>query len=518
MKRRSFLQGALPLLAAPFLLNGTTIRAFAKSSFINKLNKILSNTDKVLIVVQLQGGNDGLNTVIPLDQYSTYMSVRGNIAIPENSVLKLNDASGLHPAMTNMKNLFDDGKLALINAVSYPNPNLSHFRATDIWMSGSDYNQYLTTGWLGRYLDSEFPNYPSPDPGMIDPLAIQIGATIAFSMQGHSQSMGIALQDPNTFYQLVNGTTTGTFDTPPDTLYGHEVEYIRQIQLSSQQYSTQIKQAADKANNIATYPQKNTLADQLKITARLIAGGLKTRIYFVSLSGFDNHSAQVTSSDTSVGTHATLLGKVSDAISAFQSDLKSLNVEDRVIGMTFSEFGRRVTSNTSLGTDHGTALPMFVFGSKVNPQIFGTNPSLTDLDHGNLKKQYDFRQVYASILSQWFGISMDELNTVMLNNFEQIPIIQSVNSVQDNISGDSVNIYPNPAQNQQSIEIISNKSDVINIELFDINGNKLKGYYGKQVFQGNNTYDFDLSTIPSGSYFYQFKGQNLNLNRKMIKY
>jgi uncharacterized protein (DUF1501 family) len=228
---------------------------------------------------------------------------------------------------------------------------------------------------------------------------------MSLTMQGPNQSMGIAIQNPETFYQLVNGTTKGPFADPPNTRPGNELKFIRQVEVESQLYSVNIKAAADKAKNSVTYPTNNSLASNLAIVARLIAGGLKTRVYVVTLSGFDTHSAQVVASDTSTGSHANLLKYVSQGVSTFFTDLKNLGADQRVLAMTFSEFGRRVQSNASAGTDHGTAAPMFVFGNDVNPIVHGANPSLTDLDKGgNLKMNYDFRQIYTSVLAQWFGV------------------------------------------------------------------------------------------------------------------
>jgi len=503
MDRRNFLKGMAPIVALPFILDGMKLSALAGNKFNSELIQAFNQTDKVLVLIQLNGGNDGLNTVIPIDQYSLYQSLRSNIAIDENVVLKLNEAMGLHPSMTGFKTLFDSGKMALINGVSYPNPNLSHFRATDIWMTGSDYNQYLRSGITGRYLDNQFPDYPDILSDFKDPLAIQMSATVSLSFQGPTQMMAIAIQDPETFYQLVNGTSSGTFDAPPDTRFGKQLDYIRQVQVSSQQYSSQIKTAADKAKNQITYPTSNKLADQLKIVARLIAGGLQTRIYMVNLGGFDTHSSQTGATDTSKGNHANLLGALSDAVKSFMDDLKALGAEDRVIGMTFSEFGRRVASNASLGTDHGTSLPVFVFGSKVNPVIFGNSPNLSDLDKGNLKMQFDFRQLYSSILRQWFALDNQSLNDVMLKDYKQIPIILSPNMVDEQFNNSQTNkiiCYPNPADTYTAFGLHTGSDSVPQILLYSENGNLVKEFSNFNSPSDNSEIRLNLSSVPSGSY------------------
>ncbi|HOZ69532.1 MAG TPA: DUF1501 domain-containing protein, partial [Chitinophagaceae bacterium] len=333
MKRKDFLLNALPAAALlPEVINGYSVKAFDQQSpLVQALMRGQTVTDHVLVIVQLSGGNDGLNMVIPVADYSKYYNARTNIAIPENRVLPIAGVSGtgLHPSMTGLQTLFTEGKAKLVQAVGYPQPNFSHFRATDIWMSASNSNQEVYSGWAGRYLNYEFPDFPTgyPSTTMPDPLAIQIGSTTTLTTQGPTANMGMSITNPTNFYNLVNGTT----DPVPSTPAGKELKYIRQVNQQTQKYSTVIKNAANSITQQGTYPTGNSLADQLKIVARLIAGGLKTRVYMVSFGGFDTHSVQVGATDTTTGNHATLLQRVSDAIKAFQDDLKFQNVEDRVV-------------------------------------------------------------------------------------------------------------------------------------------------------------------------------------------
>jgi len=514
MKRRDFIQKLTPVLAAPFVIGGLPGKAFGRNVMTNDLATSLAATDRILVLIQLTGGNDGLNTVISLDQYSAYSSLRSNIMIPEKSVLKLSDQTGLHPSMTGIKSLFDNGQGVVVQGVTYPNSNFSHFRSTDIFMSGSDSNQYLVSGWAGRFLGEVYPNYPIgyPNPSAPDPLAIQIGASSSLALQGAGQSMGLALQDPNAFYSLVNGTGTTGFEEPPNTKFGKDLKYIREIQIESLAYSKQIKDAASKASNKATYPTGNSLADQLKIVARLIGGGLQTRIYSVSLGGFDTHAAQVVSGDTSKGNHAILLQKLSEAITAFLDDIRQLGADDKVLAMTYSEFGRRVASNASAGTDHGTAAPMFLFGKYVKPGIVGANPSMTDLDRGNLKMQYDFRQIYTSVLAQWFGAKKDDVATIMLREFQQLPLINApavgVNESQfDFASGFRLyENYPNPVNTTTSISYdVPFESEVL-LTLTDVRGRTLTTLVEPAVVSaGHYSVQVDASNLPEGAYFFRFR-------------
>lgn len=441
MKRRDFLAATSTFLI-PAMVEGFGVKAFGiNSPLVQSLLKTNALAkDRVLVIIYLGGGNDGLNTVIPIDQMVEYTSLRTSIAIPESSVLRLgNGSTGLHPSMTGLKQMHDDGKMSIVHSVLYPTPNFSHHGATEIWMTANDdsVNPDFTTGWAGRYLDKRFTDYPiTPTTdrddltaSMEDPLAIQIGYSTSTILLGEEQTMSISINNPTTFEELVGGGS-GLFsaDLPCDNTCeaANLITFIRNQQVLAIGYGREITRA-DKAGKMTPepfYPQ-STIADQLKIVAKLIGGGLKTKIYFVSMGGFDTHSAQVEANDKTKGSHATLLGRLSAGIKAFQDDLQSRGVEDKVAGFTFSEFGRRATSNGSFGTDHGAAAPMFVFGSSLKRQSVGRNPNiggysnlpsdLTDSINGNknLKMQVDFRRIYWDILTDWFGTSKTEAASIL---------------------------------------------------------------------------------------------------------
>lgn len=384
--------------------------------------------DRVLVLIQLSGGNDGLNTVIPLEYYDAYRRARPNIAIPEDKVLRLPgfDGTGLNPAMPEMQQLFRQGKLAIIQGVSYPQPNFSHFRATDIWLTGADAGQILPTGWAGRYLDREYPDFPQdyPNTTMPDPLAIQVGSLVSPALQGPSLTMGMAISNPDSFYELIGDKTAAI----PRSRAGELLTYIREMSVKTDQYAGVIRKAAQRVTKQSDrYPAagKNPLADQLKIVARLVAGGLQTRIYLVSMGGFDTHAKQTETADTTMGTHARLLTRLSEAVDAFVDDLAYLQVSSRVVGMTFSEFGRRIQSNASGGTDHGSAAPVFVFGDGVKPGIIGENPKfpekLTVSD--NLAMQHDFRAIYSTLLEKWFRTDESIAASVLMRAYPALPLI-----------------------------------------------------------------------------------------------
>jgi len=444
MNRRDFLAAASGMLV-PVAVNGFGIKALTRdSALVRSLgNSVALDTDKVLVIIYLNGGNDGLNTVIPKEYYSAYNSLRSNIAIPENKILSLsgNSVTGLHPAMTGMQNLYNEGKLAIIHSVSYPNPNQSHVRSSDIWMTGVDSDKYSDTGWAGRYLKSRYPNYPSdfPNSDMEDPLAVQIGFANSPTLSGGPQGMGVTLENPSSFYQLLGAESYVSSSELPCCDAGELIKFCRQQQVLNSSFSGEIKKAADAGANMAAYPTAtglNDLSEQLKIVARLIHGGLKSKIYFVEMFGYDTHSAQVLSSNPSEGLHSSLLKKLSDSIAAFQNDLKLQGTEDKVIGMTFSDFGRRASSNASFGTDHGIAAPMFVFGAGLKRQVVGTNPDLIndlvplqptpDVNNQDIKMQIDFRRIYSDILSDWFGTNPSTTNSLLFKGFATTSLFSNV--------------------------------------------------------------------------------------------
>ncbi|MBD2753413.1 DUF1501 domain-containing protein [Spirosoma validum] len=519
MKRRNFLQHAASSLILPVLIDGFGAKAFARpSSYIQSLINLAAASDRVLVIIQLQGGNDGLNMVIPLDQMSVYTSpgFRGNIAIPEAKALKLKNfaGTGLHPSMTGMQQLFNDNKLSIIQGVSYPTPNFSHFRASDIWMTAVDSSQTSTSGWAGRYLDKQYPGFPTsyPTATMPDPPAIQIGYVTATTLLGPSDSMAIVLQDPDTFARLV-GDKPNDPTTDVKGYAGQQVEYIRQQQASSVSYAGQIKTAAGKGQNIATYPANNALAAQLKIIARLISGGMKTKVYYVTLGGFDNHAAQVVSTDTTTGTHANLLKTLSDAILAFQTDLGQLKVDDRVIGMTFSEFGRRAISNSSYGTDHGTSAPMFVFGNGVKTPMVGKNPNLSDLDNSNLKMQTDFRQVYAAILTDWFGTDASTETAALFKDFQVAPVFRQTVTGTEPIFADA-RLYPNPASSEAILEASGLAQGITSIQVADMQGRFMSIDTSRP---SATSIRFNVNNLPTGDYILRVEtGQGLLAKRMLV--
>jgi uncharacterized protein (DUF1501 family) len=518
VERRKFIRNSLALIT-PTMIGGNAIHILQDHPLLNTALLASSNTDKVLVIVQLNGGNDGLNTVIPLSGYNNYYNARTNIALPENKVLKLvgNNATGIHPSMTAFQNLFTEGKLNIVQSVGYPQPSFSHFRATDIWMSGSESDQYLNTGWAGRFLNYQYPDYPDAYPNKTnpDPIAIQIGSLATLTCQGPAVNMALSISDPSSFYNLIEGTDAVVANTNA----GYELSFLRSIAKQTNQYTVRIKQASDNVKQQVAYPN-NSLAAQLKIVARLIKGGLQTKVYMVNYGGFDTHSGQVVTTDTTTGTHANLLKVLSDSIAAFQSDMVGLEIEDRVIGMTYSEFGRRIKSNASGGTDHGSAAPLFLFGKNVRGGVFGDNPNIPSsaTTNDNIPYQFDFRAVYNTILQNWFCVSSNAEIEILLKQFPTIPLINSsvcgINDKNSIFSKESlIYNYPNPFTNMTKIEFKTNGGHT-SLQLLNGEGTVIQMLVEANYnFAGTNSYNLYGASLSPGVYYIRMQ----NVDKVFVK-
>ncbi len=504
-------------MTIPVLLNGMKLSAMPKSSMFGSMNE----TDRVLVLIRLNGGNDGINMVIPIDQYDGIAAVRNNIMIPENNVLPLSNTIGLHPAMTGTHNLFNDGRLAVMQAVGYPNQNRSHFRSTDIWTSGSPANEYWTTGWMGRYFQGLHPDYPEgyPNEEYMDPFAITMGRTVSETCQGTATNFSLTLNDPFNITPL----TEGEPGLLPDTPYGEELSFLRVAIAQSNAYGDTITDAANLGTNMVDYPEDNELAQQLKNAALLIGGGLQTKVYIVSLGGFDTHANQVDLNDTTVGGHAVLLQTLSDAMAAFQADLVAQGLDERVMSMTFSEFGRRIKSNESFGTDHGTAAPLFLFGSCVNPTIFGDNPEIP-ADIGNsegVPMQHDFRDIYGSVLMDWFGVSETDVHDLLYQDFNYLPVIQGceVNSVGPDLTSElelAINCYPNPCRNNLTVEF-NTLDEWARLSIFDSIGSEVKTVFNKRLQPGVHKINIDMHDLSAGGYYCRLQLGSKQKTKRIIK-
>ena len=497
-----------------FGLNGVPLKAYAHNPFAIDME---GTNGQILVLVQLSGGNDGLNTFIPYED-SVYYNKRPNVSIKKESVIALNDKMGLHPAMGAFKQLYDDSKLTVVQNVGYENSSRSHFRSTDIWLTASDPREYLYEGWVGRYLSKQFPDFPVKAPDQ--PMAIQIGAVESMLLQTDVASFGTVFDSPDAFFQLVKGTTADS-DPLPDSFAGEELKFMRQIAAQSIAYSDIIKKKADIGKNTLTYPNTG-LGRQLSIVADLISGGLETPVYLTTIGGFDTHANQVAGNNDPAGAHANLLRTVSDAVAAFHKDLQKQGLSDKVTIMTFSEFGRRVNQNGTMGTDHGTAAPLFVVGDTVRGGIIGRNPNLVDLDtQGDLKPQFDYRQIYASVLQDHLGVEAAGVRSILANkDFTTLPIFKTTTprTVAES-SPDFVleQNFPNPFFATTTIKYTLNARTYAKLSVFDMLGQQARIIREGTQDQGNYTVSFDGSGLPAGQYLLSLQTDSGQKIHRMIR-
>ncbi|HVD97174.1 MAG TPA: DUF1501 domain-containing protein [Cytophagaceae bacterium] len=550
MKRRDFIKNAALAGTAPFVLNGIPFKLMAGNMDLQKMAAACPN-DRVLVILQLHGGNDGLNAVIPVADYDKYQNVRANIAIPENgsrgfikldSTLATNKQVGLHPDMIGMKALYDQGKLAIVQGISYENHNQSHFRGRDIMFMGGGAYDYLDSGWVGRYLKDKFAPqiYPQdfPNADMQDPLALEFGNELSLIFhQGQNIPTSISIYNPQQFFDLVE-ELPGFDDVqgldprglPPTGLenspYGKELDWILGLEEKTDDYDDrllQVYQAGKAMDPHIAYPQtyplsaparfrSNPLSAQLQIIANMIHGGCKTKVYLIRLGGFDTHADQVVANEPTMGVHAALLYHISSAMKAFQDDLQARSIEDRVMSVTISEFGRRIHSNGSYGTDHGIGAPLFVFGKGVIPGLLGVTPNLDD---ENVAMQYDYRQVYATIMKEWMCVDpvlVDSLSGIFNGDYlgrgSTLPLVNgNLTGVNEFINSRFRlnNCYPNPATSYTSFQFYINSEADVELKITDLQGRDLKIVLKQTMSAGEHQVSTDLRDLKPGYYIYTIK-------------
>ena len=516
MKRRSFIK-ASSLVSTPLMLGGISVAPIVNNVFSSFVNQ---DSDRVLVLVQLNGGNDGLNCVIPLDQYENLAAVRPQVIIPENDIINLTDNIGLHPSMAAINNMYKDGNLGIVQGVGYPNQNRSHFRSTDIWNTASDADTFLNTGWLGRYFDHFNANFPEdfPNEECPDPFALTIGSSVSETCQGTAANFSLALVNPDNLSQLA----TPVNNEVNEGCYSDKLDFLTKTIEQTNEYGSVIKEANNLGTNSATlYNENDGLAQKLKLVAKLIKGGLRTKVYVVTLGGFDTHADQVVDGENSVGVHAELLRELSESINAFQEDLKGLEIFDRVAGMTHSEFGRRIRSNFSNGTDHGTAAPLILFGSCVLPKIHGENPEISQdvTEQEGVPMQYDFRSVYGSVLSEWLEVEDDVINDILNGEFQKIDLFSDCSTVatQDTIDNNvELSIFPNPVDQKLTITF-NTKGENIRISLFDTLGHEIKVVANQYINAGGHTLQLYTKDLPVGPYFVRMQTHRAQKTIRFVK-
>jgi uncharacterized protein (DUF1501 family) len=538
MKRRNFLKILPAAGVTPFVVNGFPMRPFANQTLARILSNCDGVSDRVLVLIQLKGGNDGINTIIPITQYDKYAALRPVIKIPDNGVERYIDLDltlpgvnqvGLHPVMTGCKALYDKGWMNVVQAVGYENINQSHFKGTDLWLSGGDgtpdkFN--IKSGWMGRALNAMFPKvHGEPIPDMLYPLGIQVGdpnPSLGFHTETeHQNSLSLYGQDPAGFYSLVQTIGGAPIANVPNSDYGDELKYIMGVEKAVDEYSVYITNAFNAGSNANSNYPTTTLAYQLKTVARLIKGGCKTKIYLCNMGGFDTHGNQIPPEGTVVlGRHADLLKEMSDAVKSFYDDLDGLGLSEQVLSCTFSEFGRCAKENGSAGTDHGTLAPMLIFGKTAHPGVNGTNVNLSNLTDDNQLQdmQFDYRQVFTTLLQDWLGASNYVLEQTMFEGYAKMPLVGSSYVVDPgcytgaaatwdhNPIQKQLQAAPNPASTRTEISFRSQTSFEAMLSLHSLGG-RLVSANQVQIQPGLNVYYMDVLQLPPGNYFVRLENR-----------
>jgi uncharacterized protein (DUF1501 family) len=449
MQRRKFLKDSMLLGGVPLFLNNMPLKTMSTFNMPFTDADCAAIKDRVLVLVRMEGGNDGLNTIVPVSQYSIYKNSRPTLAIPDTGASKyitldssLPDAkkAGLHPSMTAFKDLYDAGKLNIVNGVGYADNNRSHFKATDLWLSAGDTTPELFdigSGFMGRYLDFSFPgNINNPTPAMPDPLGLELGSSTA--SLGYKTTSGqyaniLLTADAASFSTYVAGLGGSPVNPLPASQMGNRIAYIRNVELSINAYSNRITKVYNDGANLASYPADSYLSYQLRTVARLLKGGSKTKIFLVQTYGYDTHNNQVVAGSSTTGNHAGLLKDLTESIKAFQTDLQLLGLEDKVVTATFTEFGRTLTENANRGTDHGGVNNMFIIGKNVQAGVTGDVPDLKKVvDGGVMDIRYDYRSIYTSLLQDFLGAGPFPLAAAKLDSFQATkPVLFKATAIAD---------------------------------------------------------------------------------------
>jgi uncharacterized protein (DUF1501 family) len=523
MKRRKFVQISSTGSLAGFMLNGHIVNAFTRTKLLNNVSEDLIR-DRSIVLIQLSGGNDGLNTIIAKNQYDKYASIRPTIRIKNSgtnpgieldSSLSTADETLLHPNLTSFKQLWEDGKLNIVHGVGYPQLSKSHFSGRAIMSKGgdgTDENSNKPDGWMSRYLHSAFDHTTYQDP-----LGIQLGnkkpADEFHSDEEHKIDINLSGQDTAGFYsELSNiGNPIAEYGDVSSE-YIDNINFINGMEVAATNYAARISEVFNLGTNAVTYPQYD-LADQLKTVAKMISGGSKTKIFLLRIDGFDNHANQVASQTNShLGKHADLLTELSESIKAFQDDLEQSGIDENVITTTFTEFGRKPIENGNKGTDHGNLGPMFVIGTGVNPGFTGTHLSLDSFTYGENPKhfdldtqmQHDYRQVYSSIIGDFLGASSSTITDTEFEDYD----VNRLNLISNPILSNRyrkapiknlLNIVPNPVDNDMIIQFSSSEWLRGGIQMHDLQGRIVEDLT-VDFSSGTNEFALNLSHLSGGVY------------------
>lgn len=539
MERRKFIQISALSSASTLFLNGHQIKAFSKTNLVDVIPSNIID-GRSLVMIQLSGGNDGLNTLIPINQYDDYANLRPttkiknsgtNAGIQLDSTLANEDQIMLHPSLTGFKSLYDAGKLRIIHNVGYPRINKSHFAARALMFNGGDgtpENSTKTSGWMARFLNS---GYDYND--YLDPLGIQLGnkkPSLGFhSEHEHKVDVNLTKQDVSGYYNIISNLGNPLPESIPTSDFGNNIKFIGATESATNSYSQRISEVFNTgSNSTVNYPDFD-LADQLKTVAKMIKGGSKTKIFLVHIGGFDTHADQVESTENShIGKHAELLTEVAESVKAFQDDITALGIDDKIVTTTFTEFGRKPVENGNLGTDHGNLGPMFVIGTHIKGGISGSNLNLSEVTKhfDETKMQYDYRQIFSTVITDFLGANSNVLAGTEFEDFDgdkkmdlitesQIANIDHI--VPNTEPNNSLTVLPNFIEEEFSLKFVSESMQRAYIVLYNLNATIV--FQSPQDFVSgiNLIQNINIGHLTQGHYILAIKSANNNtLNKTRI--
>ena len=465
-----------------------------------------SENDNILVIIRLKGGNDGLNTVVPVYDYGTYASLRPTIKHDQADLFNLNAEFALPNYMSSLQSVWGDGHMKIVHGVGYQDQNLSHFRSSDIWASAADTYEE-PTGWWGRYFEDLYPDFIINPPEI--PPAIQIGSIGNLIFDGADTNYAFSVANPEQLVDVAQNGSLHDVTNLPDCVYGDKLFFMRTTTNTTFTYAQVIHDAYEASSNAVNYADEQ-LANQLAIVARMIKGNLGTKVYMVTLGSFDTHADQI-------NRHQVLLQDLADSIKNFYDDLAATGMQNKVLAMTISEFGRRPYENGSNGTDHGAASPVMLFGPGLNGSGFvGEHPDLTDWDpYDNLIPSSDFRDVYNTVLTNWFCLDPSVVDLILLNQpYDQLDLGLDCEtlSTPDIASTTRLVHAPTYKNNRTYIELNMPLTGHVDIKLYDILGKEIGTVTNEVLFPGRHIFDVRAkikTRLSLGQYIYRisFGGQ-----------
>ncbi len=507
--RRSFLQALGLAGAGSMMIGGMPVSASNNSKLAAAISS--SETDRILVIIRLKGGNDGLNTIVPIYDYDTYAAYRPTIKHNPNQLTNLGNDFAMPNYMDDLLNLWDNGAMKIVHGVGYEDSSQSHFAGSDIWASTNPDNG-TPSGWMGRYFEEIYPDYLANPPAV--PAAVQIGSIGNLIFDGASSNYAFSVANPNQLEAIAQSGVVHDMSNFPECIYGDQLEFMRGTTNTTYQYAGTIHDAYSEGTNNANY-ETSELGQQLAIVARLIKGNLGTKVYMVTLGGFDTHANQPEE-------HQEILSDLSNSVKNFYEDLETAGFDDRVLSMTISEFGRRATENGSNGTDHGTAAPMFLFGPAIEGNGFiSQHPDLNNLTNDNLNYTQDFREIYATIMQEWLCIDSNLVNEALLN--------QNYATVDLGFNCSALNIAEFNQERFKHFVVYTGNDSVIKIKnpytqhtvvkLFDIMGREIATLKNSMLLAGEHSISVKEvvdKNLNVGQYIYKISAGGQKFSRSLI--